>query len=94
MKKLFVICVMALVWGCAENDKHSHADEHHAKHKDTPKENPFAGVEFASKYDTICGMPLTAGISDTLEWQGKIYGFCAEECKNEFKEMLSKNDNP
>ena len=34
--------------------------------------------------DYACGMPVTAGILDTCHVEGKAYGFCSEECKNEF----------
>lgn len=35
--------------------------------------------------DPSCGMPLTAGINDTLHYHGKVYGFCSDECRDEFK---------
>jgi len=47
-------------------------------------EPSFTGVVFESKKDLVCGMPVTAGISDTVHFKGKIYGFCAVECKDEF----------
>lgn len=34
--------------------------------------------------DPVCGMPVTAGISDTAHYQGNILGFCSPECKAEF----------
>ncbi len=37
-----------------------------------------------NKIDLSCGMPLTAGIEDTCHYNGKIYGFCSKECKDEF----------
>lgn len=46
--------------------------------------NKFAGISFASNRDTTCGMPLSAGIADTAMVDGKTYGFCAKECKDEF----------
>lgn len=48
----------------------------------------YAPLKFASKRDTICGMPITAGVVDTLMLEGKIYGFCATGCKEEFAKML------
>lgn len=39
---------------------------------------------FASKLDPICGMPITAGVEDTITINTKLYGFCARECKIEF----------
>ena len=35
--------------------------------------------------DYTCGMPVTAGISDTCYYEGKAYGFCSPECMAEFK---------
>jgi YHS domain-containing protein len=49
--------------------------------------------ENASKYtpamvvnekDYACGMPVTAGISDTCHYEDKAYGFCSPECKDIF----------
>jgi YHS domain-containing protein len=48
----------------------------------------FSMVQFASKRDTTCRMPLTAGIADTAIVDGKPYGFCSKECKEEFLKTL------
>ena len=37
-----------------------------------------------NKHDMTCGMPVTAGISDTCHFNGNAYGFCSPECKTEF----------
>ncbi len=37
-----------------------------------------------NKKDPICGMPVTAGISDTAHYDNKVLGFCAAGCKEEF----------
>ena len=37
-----------------------------------------------NKNDFACGMPVTAGISDTCHIDNKAYGFCSPECKAEF----------
>ena len=52
------------------------------------EENSFANIHFASKYDTSCGMPLAAGVEDTLHLKDKVYGFCSKECKDEFADKL------
>jgi YHS domain-containing protein len=49
----------------------------------------FSNVEFASRIDTTCGMPIKAGVSDTLVLDGKVYGFCAKECKDDFVKTLA-----
>ncbi|MFZ9239570.1 MAG: YHS domain-containing protein [Chitinophagaceae bacterium] len=48
---------------------------------DSPKFTPAMVV---NEKDYACGMPVTAGISDTCHYEGKAYGFCSTECKNEF----------
>ena len=37
-----------------------------------------------NKKDPTCGMPVTAGISDTAHYDNKVLGFCASGCKEEF----------
>ncbi len=53
-------------------------------------------LAFDSKTDLVCGMPVRAGVSDTLHYKGRLYGFCAPECKEEFlkdpKQFLTQND--
>jgi YHS domain-containing protein len=44
----------------------------------------FTAEMVSNKRDFICGMPVTAGIADTAHYKGKVYGFCASECKDEF----------
>ena len=42
-------------------------------------------AELATDKDLICGMTLEDGaIADTALHEGKVYGFCASECKAEF----------
>ncbi len=37
-----------------------------------------------NKKDPACGMPVTAGISDTTNYKGHVLGFCSKECKTYF----------
>ena len=37
-----------------------------------------------NKKDPTCGMPVTAGISDTAHYNNKVLGFCSSGCKEEF----------
>ena len=38
----------------------------------------------ANKKDPTCGMPVTAGISDTAHYDNKVLGFCSAGCKEAF----------
>jgi YHS domain-containing protein len=42
-----------------------------------------------NKKDPSCGMPMAAGIEDTVHYMGKVYGFCSDECK----QIFLKNPN-
>ena len=47
-----------------------------------------------NKTDPACGMPLTAGIGDTVHYNGKVFGFCSDECKQAFlKDPLAMSRN-
>ena len=41
-------------------------------------------LKFDNLKDPACGMPLTAGVEDTVHFKGKLYGFCSKECKDTF----------
>jgi YHS domain-containing protein len=51
--------------------------------KDSTKSD-LAKLVFASAKDLSCGMPITAGVSDTATYKGNLYGFCSAECKEDF----------
>lgn len=44
----------------------------------------FTAAMVDNKKDPSCGMPVTAGIEDTVHYNGKVFGFCSEECKQAF----------
>lgn len=83
MNKILTRNLMILLFfGCAENPNknESKSDDKMLIQSDLAYEN----VVFDSKKDLVCGMPLKAGISDTAHYNGKVFGFCAKECKVEF----------
>ncbi|MEY3188854.1 MAG: hypothetical protein RIT41_1389 [Bacteroidota bacterium] len=51
---------------------------------DTTAEKTYAVSLVNNKKDPTCGMPVTAGISDTAHYEKNVLGFCSVECKNEF----------
>jgi YHS domain-containing protein len=49
---------------------------------------PAEGFDYKlvqNKKDPACGMPVTAGISDTAHYKEYTLGFCSKECKGEFE---------
>lgn len=48
------------------------------------EKNPYKDFVFDAKKDLVCGMPTSAGVSDTMHYKEKVYGFCSKECKDEF----------
>ena len=70
-----------------------HSDTAMNMHSNHKTEKLFANVVFDDRYDLSCGMPLSAGITDTAHYQKKVYGFCSPECKADFikdpKKLLS-----
>jgi YHS domain-containing protein len=44
----------------------------------------FTAAMVDNKKDPNCGMPVTAGIMDTVHYKGKVYGFCSDECRDAF----------
>lgn len=48
-------------------------------------EKIFKNMKFDNAKDFVCGMPIKAGIADTVHYNGKLYGFCSTGCKDEFK---------
>jgi YHS domain-containing protein len=54
----------------------------------------FTAAMVDNKKDPNCGMPVTAGIMDTVHYKGKVYGFCSDECRDAFlknPDALAKN---
>jgi len=90
----FLIVLSIFFASCSNADNSSEKNRSHTQAKDTSavvsKKEKFADIQFASKKDTICGMPLSAGIEDTLILDGKVYGFCAPGCKADFVTQLIK----
>jgi YHS domain-containing protein len=87
MKKTFPLFTCLLVlFACKSNEKTEPKPE---VKKETvaavaPQPVNFKAIKTDYKKDPVCGMPITAGIEDTLLYNGKIIGFCSKECKASF----------
>ena len=86
MKSIIVIIIATIVFiSCKQNAGKQPAP---VAAKDSTAtivvKKDFSKVQFASKKDLSCGMPLSAGLEDTVHYKGNIYGFCSPECKADF----------
>lgn len=82
---LFICLLATVLFACKNsNDTKAVATSHTDSITVAGPQQPFKGVEFASKMDLACGMLLSAGIQDTAHYKGKVYGFCSKECKDDF----------
>ncbi len=43
-----------------------------------------AKIKIDNEKDPVCGMSLSAGCADTLNYKGKVIGFCSAMCKKSF----------
>ncbi len=77
---LFAAC------GSSNNDQKASAtnDTAAVMATDTATQKTYDVAMVDNKKDPTCGMPTTAGISDTAHYENKILGFCSTECKAEF----------
>ncbi|WP_037326052.1 YHS domain-containing protein [Asinibacterium sp. OR53] len=89
---LILLAACLFMSSCANN---SHAE---AEKKDSSGTHPdpmslelrFTADMLDNKKDPSCGMPVTAGMSDTAHYHGKVIGFCSKECKAEFQKSPDK----
>ena len=92
MKKL---CAIALITGSifitacgsnnsSQNSTATNVDSANAISSDTTAAITYDIALIDNKKDPTCGMPTSAGVSDTAHYDGKVLGFCAKECKDEF----------
>lgn len=83
----FFIASTFLFTACSEKVENSSdaTKQHQHTTEATEKKETFKHVAFAVKKDLVCGMPISAGISDTAHYKNKVYGFCNIACKEEFQ---------
>lgn len=82
MKKVILTLLVLTLFSCGKKE-----DSHTIQPSSSiiaPK-NPLNKLTYANKIDFYCKMDITKyGVSDTVTYKGKLYGFCATMCKEEF----------
>lgn len=97
MKKIVGLSlVIALLASCNNQEKSVPAEQSTEVNTDsTTAEVAYTPEMVVNKKDYSCGMPVSAGISDTCHFEGKAYGFCSTECKADFlkdpKKYIAEN---
>lgn len=101
MKKILLIACIAAFISCNKKEEakaHPHDHPHAMEDENTYKKpnNPLDKLTYASNLDYTCNMDISKyGVSDTLTYKGKLYGFCSSLCKEDFMkkpdEFLAKN---
>jgi len=83
---LITLFAAFLLFSCAAKTEKKEAAEPMHEHSTSAatEKNLYKDVVFDSKKDFACGMPISAGVSDTAHYKEKVYGFCSKECKDEF----------
>ena len=77
---LSIIGISILLGACTFTSKTKEETSSHESNS-----NIISASILSDNKDHICGMTLQDGnIADTTTYNGKIYGFCATGCKEEF----------
>jgi YHS domain-containing protein len=86
MKKIISIVIIAAAFSCNQpkTEPTEKKMETMEPAKNAAVNSDLAKLQFASTKDLSCGMPISAGLSDTTSYKGKLYGFCSSECKEDF----------
>ena len=92
MKKIYSIALISgtlFISACGSNNNSQNStattvDSANAMSLDTAAAITYDIALIDNKKDPTCGMPTSAGVSDTAHYDGKVLGFCAKECKEEF----------
>jgi len=84
----FLLIILLATPACHQNPKSEESDVTSSADSmvvTTDKTKPvFTAAMVDNKKDPNCGMPVTAGIADTVHYKGKVYGFCSDECRDAF----------
>jgi YHS domain-containing protein len=89
LSHLLLISMLANT-ACHQNPKSVENDDAGTTATDTmvvkadSSKTKFTAAMVDNKKDPNCGMPVTAGIADTVHYKGKVYGFCSDECRDAF----------
>lgn len=94
IKTAIIFLAGILFIACNNNDqKENTATKKDSTTMPSPKTDSvkYTALMVENAKDPTCGMPVGAGIEDTLHYKNKIIGFCSKECKDEFVKNAPKS---
>lgn len=84
-RKFFTPLLLCFLLAACHTKTHTDKNPVPGSEAEVQSEQTIELADLAVNRDLICGMKLyEEGIADTALYEGKIYGFCATECKTEF----------
>lgn len=88
MKNIFAVALLVATAAACNQPAETTKTHDATKTMETPAATTTAYTVdmVANKKDPACGMPVSAAINDTAHYDGKVLGFCSQECKDKFKE--------
>ncbi|WP_353164781.1 YHS domain-containing protein [Empedobacter brevis] len=92
LKHIFVLTILGFTFSSChkEQPKQDVFEVKHVSHEEM-KTVKKLDVAVVNEVDPICGMKTADHLSDTVTYQGKIYGFCSAMCKEEFLKNPEKH---
>lgn len=92
MRNTIIVLFFTIVaLACSNNNQNSAAESKPAEMESSMENSSqFKPEMVVNTTDFACGMPVSAGISDTCHYEDKAYGFCSAECKAEFQKEPAK----
>ncbi len=81
--RFFTMLIVASVMSCAQETPK-------VKHVKMKPAKDLKNVKVSNAEDPICHMKTAEFLKDTAVYENKIYGFCSDHCKSEFKKNPAK----
>lgn len=83
---LIVLVIGLVVFSACSGEKKAEEQAAPQTEAAAPQKVDITPDMLATTIDLACGMDLKEHeIADTAIYQGKVYGFCSEDCKSHFK---------
>jgi len=88
---IFLLASLVMLGACQHKKSQVEANAAVDSTEVALKDNPLNKLTYDQPTDLICHMDIKKfGVSDTLHYQGKLYGFCSAYCKDTFKKDPEK----